>query len=189
MMTPHQSVIDRVLVLRKQSSLNCSDANSEVLAELLRLLHAPDELTGLVMVARNLRRILRRALQTVVKEQDRETIRQYVVELRWLVHNDEHLALELFDEESERERFLRLGDKNPMIGHGAGEHGLWCLLWEVHPDKDHIWNFRALQQHALFAHIVILRYWSAREEWRRGEYPTNAILRAMYRETLPFAIS
>ena len=52
------------------------------------------------------------------------------------------------------------------------------------PDKDHIWNFRALQQHALFAHIVILRYWSAREEWRRGEYPTNAILRAMYRETL-----
>jgi len=182
--TSEQATISRLLELRKQSLSDCSDANCDALAELLRLLHAPAELTGFVMVARNLRRIFRRSLRSSINGLNEDSICRYQVELRWIIHDAESLALELFNEEDERERFLRTSGRNPMIRHGAERHGLWCLLWEVHPDKANILNFRALQQHALFAHISILRYWSTRDEWQNQAHPTDAILRALYRETL-----
>jgi hypothetical protein len=180
----NKTALQRLIETREQHNVQDEGANPEALRELLLLLHAPDTLSGGVMVARTLRRIFVTALRGKSRERDRDRITQYLRALRWFCHNADDLAQELFDDQNERERFLRSEGKNPLIHHGAEKHGLWCLLWAAHAERKMQPSFLELQLQAVLAHISVLRYWTAREEWRQRKHPVDAILKGIYRETL-----
>jgi hypothetical protein len=174
----------KLLALRTEWSGDDATGNARDLEEVLRLVHAPDGLPGTLKVALNLRRILRAALADDLTEHDRARIQLYLRELRWLVHNAEQFAAQLYADDANRELFLRATGRNPVISQGAEEHGLWSLLWEDHPDRDLIPAFRTLQQHALLSQMTVMRYWTARPEWQPGSSPATTLQTALYVETL-----
>ena len=179
-----ETALQKLLEMREQSKVLENSSNPGMLRELLLLLHAPNTLSGCVNVVRNLRRIFGAALRGQPGEPDSDRLKQYLQELRWIAQNANNLAQVLFADDNLRERFLRSDDENPLIRHGAGEHSLWCLLWESHPARKRQSAFLALQFHATFVHLEVLRHWTTREEWQERAYPVNAILHALYRETL-----
>ena len=184
MTATNKTALQRLVEMREQSQVQQGSSNPDILREMLLLLHAPESLSGCVKVMRNLRRIFGAALRGQPGEPDSDRFNKYLEELRWIALNAIILARVLFDDDNDRERFLRTDDPNPLIRHGAGEHSLWCLLWESHPERKRQSAFLIMQLHATVVHFEVLRYWTAREEWSQREYPVDAILHALYRETL-----
>jgi hypothetical protein len=116
--------------------------------------------------------------------EDRPLLRKFIRELRWVIRHARGLARLLFSDPKERERFLRCTGTNPVLGAGAKEHGLWCLLWERHPDPALLHAFRALQSQALLAQLAILRHWQQRDDWASANGPSKTILHSLYVRTL-----
>ena len=90
----------------------------------------------------------------------------------------------LHPDDAGQELFLRASGKNPMIGQGAEEHGLWSLLWEDHPYRTLIPSFRTLQRHAALSQMAVMRYWTERPEWQPRVSPATTLRTALYVETL-----
>lgn len=182
-----KSELDILIEKREQCRTTDANAHPEALKEMLLYLHAPKSLFGCVQAVHNLTKIFRQAIrEKICKEPDCRNFFLYIRELRWITHNQSGLAQDLFGDDSNRERFLRRAGTNPLIGQGARDHGLWCLLWEIHPSKENELKraFLTLQLHATLAHVAILKYRMAQEEWLQNTDQADAILNTLYRETL-----
>lgn len=121
------------LPLRKLLAICAADPSGAVeeLKELLLLLHAPDNLEGCVKVASNLTYTLKAALANRPSQDYRARIERFQRANEWLCLNAKQLEPELYLDDAGRERFSRDTGPNPMMGCGAGEHGLWTLHWET----------------------------------------------------------
>ncbi len=174
--------IDGLLWLRSQESMDRRLGNPPDLATLLIELHAPPTLPGFFRIACNTCTLLREAKATAPPEQ-RVMLQNSIRELRWMIANVRKLAEALFTNGKDRERFLRVTGSNPVIGAGALQHGLWCLLWERHPRRSLQQAFRAVQTEVLLAHREVLRYWADRAEWRDRSAIAENIEESLYLRT------
>jgi hypothetical protein len=185
MSQPSKSALDMLIEEREQCRATDKSSNPEALKEMLLHLHAPESLCGCVQIACNLKRIFGYVLRKdICEEQHRKRFFLYLRELRWITHNRSRLAQDLFIDDGDRERFLRTERTNPLLRHGAREHGLWCLLWEVHSARESQYAFLTLQLHATLSHLAVLGYWITQEEWLQSTDRANGIVNALYRETL-----
>jgi hypothetical protein len=175
-----QTPAERLILLRAQLGDKDARKRSEILHELLTLLHAMPDLPGGVRIAQNAMCILRE-LEKRPQAEGRRTLRRYVEELHWLIHNAQWIALKIFTTGSDRELFLRLMGSNPCIRRGVKEHGLWSLLWERHPQRMLSRQFRTLQGHVVIAHIRVLRYWTVSNDWN---LLTKRVFGSLYDRTL-----
>lgn len=176
------SPLETLLLLRSRASIEFGeDANH--LAQWLMELHAPPSLAGFYRIACNTCTLLRLAIKTTPPEQSR-LLKRSVRELRWVIAHAVELADALYDDPKDRERFLRVSGSNPLLGSGATQHGLWCLLWERHPVRRLQAVFGALQTQALLAHVAILRHWTASTDWQSESAVREGILVSLYQRTL-----
>lgn len=177
------SPMETLLWLRSRVLINHGADGPNHLAQLLMELHAPPSLAGFYRVACNTCTLLRRAIKTASAEK-RRLLNRSVRELRWVIAHVVELADVLYDDPKDRERFLRVAGSNPMLGSGATQHGLWCLLWERHPVRRLQAPFGALQTQALQAHVAILRHWTVSAEWKSEGIVREKILDSLYQRTL-----
>lgn len=182
MTSPSVTPFDRLLLLRFRESIHGQSGNPAYLAKLLIELHAPPTLPGFYRIACHTCTLLRSARATAPPEQ-RIMLKRSIRELRWVITNAKQLAENLFTDGKDRERFLRVSGSNPVIGAGALQHGLWCLLWERHPRRSLQQVFRALQTQVLLAHREILLYWLGRAEWRETNTASETIEESLYLRT------
>ncbi len=184
--------VARLLIIRDNALVRGATSGSAALAELLTRLQVPASFLGGRRVAGQACSLLRKSLHTQPVEA-RPKIREYICELRWILHHAERLGVFLFDSEEERKRFLCCSGGNPFVSGGARDHGLCCLLWERYsksallPDNGHPnlrQQFDALRLEALLAHIAALGYWAHRVDWLSPEGPGRVVRESMYRRTL-----
>jgi len=148
------------------------------LEEVLRLVHAPNDLEGTAKVAQNLCLIVQAAIASK-KTTEPARFERYRNVLQWLEQNVGVLAPRLFSGDADSEaRFLRTKGKHPILGRVAEKHGLWTLLWEDGPDE-----FRVLQLRATLSHIAVMQYWTTRPHWDPHSRSARGVLRSLCDQT------
>ena len=182
----------RLLLVRSKAEVRGAATGSAILKELLSCLDMPASLLGGKRVASQACGLLRESLHTLPPEA-RPSIRGCIRELRWVLHHAEDLATLLFDNDEDRQLFLRCSGRNPYLLHGARDHGLCCLLWAQYSRQgsqslDELPSLQrpydALRREALLTQIAALNYWSRRKDWLSPVGPRNIVRGAMYRRTL-----
>jgi hypothetical protein len=189
---PAFSPIERLLAIRGRAHLRGAEKDSAVLAELVTELHLPASLLGGKRIASQTCCLLGSVVHTASAE-DRRAICNYIRELRWIIRHSRRLSLLLFEEDADRQKFLRCRGGNPYVHNGATEHGLCSLIWQKYPSranqpKDGHPNLRpqfdALRKQATLSHLVALRYWAHKDDWLSPTGPGRVVREAMYRRTL-----
>lgn len=180
---PDATPLETLLAIRERAHVRRCPTGSLTLRQLLSELHAPSALPGGLQIVRNACTLLRGA-QAIVPKVSWLLLRGYVTELRWVIRHARRLALLLFENPKGRERFLRCTGANPVLRAGSQEPGLWCLLWECHPERGLLPAFRGLQLQALLAQFAILRHWQQGNQWGSDSSPANSVLHSLYLRTL-----
>lgn len=150
--------LKRLLAFRRKESVGKVGCSSDVLSQILWLIHASDWLPGFMCIAKNILVLCRYAAKSNDPAIDKAMVARWITELRWILIHSNDLPTALFKtgEVYLREAFLREKRPNPTLGMGASEHGLYRLLWESHPNPDFQRSFRRLQGCALLAHAAIM---------------------------------
>jgi len=184
MSSDSDDTLEKLLSIRASAQVPEAANGSDDLRQLLKELHPPEELPGLYQVVRHTITLFDSALTSAGPgKHERKMLRTYLVELHWLRGNLRQISTMLSDNHEEQERMLRTEGENPVLGEGAMEHGLWCLLWHDHPDPLLAPVFRLLQSDALAAHREVIRYRSVREDWEPGKKLYHRVLHSLYGET------
>jgi hypothetical protein len=176
--------VDRLLAAVEQAG-----QDEAILAEILWLVQAHPELVGFVEICRHLQQILPLVPEVMGLAFDHLAIDTWYPILDWVAKNSVVLAKQAFQDEGLRGKFLRSNGTNPLLGTGAKEHGLCCLLWESHPDRNDAAQqrkFRLLEAHLLLAHAVIVQYEEGQHHvrWELGAEPYHGFLESLYVPTL-----
>lgn len=176
---PGSNPIDRLLRIRHRIHMQGTAARSEVLRQLLQELSAPETLPGGLQIAHNAYVALTRISASSPAE-EQENLDPYICELRWLARCGPRLAGLIFDNDEDKERFLRCSKGNPVRGTGYEVSALWSLLWERHPDPNLAPAFSGLQAEAVMSQIAILRQWVKQDDWVPGQDPADKVLHSIY---------
>jgi hypothetical protein len=183
---------ERLLAIRSRAYVRGAERDATALAEMLVLLHVPATLLGGKRIAGEVCNLLQMAVSTASTEEC-QIVRTHIRELQWILRHTDRLALLLFDNPSERQKFLRVHGGNPYVSEGAHEHGLCSMLWEKYPpvavtSSDGRQNlsstFNALRTQATLSHFVALRHWVRTDDWSSTTGPRKMVIESMYRRTL-----
>jgi len=178
--------MERLLAFRKTESVGRAGYSSDVLGELLWLIHASDLLPGFIRIAKNLLVLCRSGAKSNDPAIDQAMVARWIVELRWILSHTMEFPTILFgaEEENLQKRFLCENTRNPVLGMRASEHGLYRLLWEHYPDRAFRHDFRWLQGRTLLAHAAIMGYCISRKDWESGADPGHELYRDLYHRSL-----